>query len=67
MLAPGETMTVSADALSSGRAGRCGDLPGDGDIPASWSALPATFGPFTTQARIRVETLAGAGVSVAIA
>jgi hypothetical protein len=68
VLQPGEILTVTADAVSSGRVGRLGNLPGDNvpDVPATFTALAAsktlTFGPFPTVTRHLIEALSGQGV-----
>lgn len=69
VLQAGEIITVTADAISSGRAGRLGDQPGASvpDVPATYTALAAgatlTFGPFTVVTRFLIEAVAGQGVA----
>lgn len=66
----GDVLTITNDAVSTGRAGLVGDLPGDGDQPSTWTAMAAsavlTFGPFISVKRVRVDCLTGGGVSTAI-
>jgi hypothetical protein len=68
-LSPGEILTLTSDAASTGRYGRLGDTPGASvpDVPASFTALAAsktvTLGPFAIGTRWLLETLTGPGVA----
>jgi hypothetical protein len=71
LLGPGESFTVATDSASTARVGQVGNLPGDGDLPASWTAIDvssaATFsGDALSQSRFRVESVSGDGVSVSV-
>jgi hypothetical protein len=69
VLQAGEILTVTADAISSGRTGRLADQNGAvvPDVPTTFTALAAgttiTIGPFPIVTRHHVEALVGQGVA----